>query len=327
MFFYFRKIEVRKKTQIPKHIPVLFLANHQNGLLDPLIMAITSGRYAHFLTRAQVFKKPLVRKILKALQLIPVYRVRDGWQHLSLNNAIFNTCISLLNKNDAVTIFPEGSHSLIRTVRPLSKGFTRIVLGVVNNTPATQLQLIPVGLNYKNAISCPDEVMVNYGTPIPASKYILEEKNQAINSLKTDIHHALKTLTTHIETENYNETIATLKTYNVNFLEPQKVNTCIQSQFSSCEPQLTKRTNYVKLFFKAVLITICFVPYLVWKKVVQPKIKEIEFTSTFRFAIAITLVPIWLLVIAIVLTFTFSVSIAIYFILSALCIALLAVKL
>jgi len=59
----------------------------------------------------------------------------------------------------------------------------------------------------------------------------------------------------------------------------------------------------------------------------QPKIKEIEFIATFRFAIAITLVPLWLGFVAILFAVLFSGSLAIYFIVSALIIALLAVKL
>jgi len=327
MFFYFKKIKVRKNTKTPKVKPVLFLANHQNGLLDPLIMAVTSGRYAHFLTRAQVFKKPIVKKILKALQLIPVYRVRDGWKTISNNNAIFSKCISLLNTNDAVTIFPEGSHNLNRTVRPLSKGFTRIVLGVIEANPKTDLILIPVGFNYKNAIKCPDEVLVNYGKPILASNYNLENKNEAINNLKTDVQKALITLTTHIETDNYNKTLKKLENLNANFLDPESVNFCIKYEFKTCEILKKAKSNYLKLFFKQLLIVVCFVPYLVWKKVAQPKIKEIEFTATFRFAIAVTLVPIWLLLVAIMLSVIFSGSIAIYFVVLAFIIALLAVKL
>ena len=327
MFFYFKKIEVRKQSPVPKDKPILFLGNHQNALIDPLIMAVTFGRYAHFLTRAQVFKKPFVMKILKALQLIPVYRVRDGWKNISNNNAIFSQCVSLLNNNDAVTIFPEGSHNLKRTVRPLSKGFTRIVLGVLEENPSSDLQLIPVGLNYKDAIACPDEVVIIFGKPISASKYFLDNKKEAINNLKSDIHQALTELTTHIETDNYNETLAKLETLNVNFLEPLKVNACIKSNFKTCESKPKTSSINLKSFFKMLLIMLCFVPYFIWKKFAQPKIKEIEFTATFRFAIAITLVPLWILLIAILLSITFSGSLSIFFIISALIIALLAVKL
>ena len=67
MFFYFKRIDVFGFENIPKDKPVLFLGNHQNALLDPLLIAIKCGRFSFFLTRAGVFKKPLVSKLLKSL--------------------------------------------------------------------------------------------------------------------------------------------------------------------------------------------------------------------------------------------------------------------
>lgn len=312
---------------MPKNEPVLFLGNHQNALLDPLLLAITSGRYTHFLTRAQVFKKPLVSKILKTLQLIPVYRVRDGWQSIKQNNAIFKQCVSLLNANNAVTIFPEGSHNLKRTVRPLSKGFTRIVLGVLNENPRTKLLLVPVGFNYLNATSFADEALVWFGEPIAVSKYNFTNDNEAVKKLKEDVYQELTSLTTHIETEHYDKVLLNLERLNVDFLEPEKVNNCIASNFKSCQPKKKKGFGYLKTFFILLLKIVCIVPYYVWKKFAQPQIKELEFTGTFRFAIAITLAPFWIALLAIVLSVFLSISIAVYFIISVLIIALLAVKL
>jgi 1-acyl-sn-glycerol-3-phosphate acyltransferase len=312
---------------MPKNEPVLFLGNHQNALLDPLLLAITSGRYTHFLTRAQVFKKPLVSKILKTLQLIPVYRVRDGWQSIKQNNAIFKQCVSLLNANNAVTIFPEGSHNLKRTVRPLSKGFTRIVLGVLNENPRTKLLLVPVGFNYLNATSFADEALVWFGEPIAVSKYNFTNENETVKKIKEDVYQELTSLTTHIETEHYDKVLLNLERLNVDFLEPEKVNNCIASNFKSCQPKKKKGFGYLKAFFILLLKTVCIVPYYVWKKFAQPQIKELEFTGTFRFAIAITLAPFWIALLAIVLSVFLSISIAVYFIISVLIIALLAVKL
>ena len=76
MFFYFRKIAIHNLNNVPKDKPVLLLGNHQNALLDALLIATKCGRFAHFLTRAGVFQKPLVSNILKSLQMLPVYRVR-----------------------------------------------------------------------------------------------------------------------------------------------------------------------------------------------------------------------------------------------------------
>jgi 1-acyl-sn-glycerol-3-phosphate acyltransferase len=327
LFFYFKKIEVRKPFNLTKNDPILFLGNHQNALLDPLIMAVTSGRYTHFLTRAQVFKKPLVSRVLKGLQLIPVYRVRDGWQSIKQNNAIFNQCVSLLSNNQAVTIFPEGSHSLKRTVRPLSKGFTRIVLGAVNENPNTKLQLVPVGFNYEKATSFSDRALIWFGEPILVSKYDFTNENEAIKKLKADLHKDLTRLTTHIETENYDTTLSKLEALQVNFLEPETVNNCIASQFKDCKAVPKKKATVLKPIFKTLLIITCIVPYVIWKLLAQPKVKEIEFMATFRFAIAITLVPLWMVLIAIILAILFSGSMALYFIISNLIIALLAVKL
>ena len=98
MFFYFRRINVHHLENVPKDKPVLLLANHQNALIDALLIALKSGRFAYFLTRAGVFKKAFISKLLKSLQMLPVYRVRDGWNNLTNNNAIFENCTNLLHK-------------------------------------------------------------------------------------------------------------------------------------------------------------------------------------------------------------------------------------
>ncbi len=92
-----------------------------------------------------MFKKELIRKLLMSLQMLPVYRVRDGWNNITNNTTIFNTCTELLNKNQAIVMFPEGNHNLARRVRPLSKGFTRIVFDSIEKHPNLDLQIVPVG--------------------------------------------------------------------------------------------------------------------------------------------------------------------------------------
>jgi len=149
----------------------------------------------------------------------------------------------------------------------------------------------------------------------------------ATKMLKADVQKILSKLTTHIPAEDYEASLAKLEALNANFLEPEMVNACIQSNFETCDFKPKPKQNSIKSFFKVLLILVCFMPYLIWKKWAQPKIKELEFTSTFRFAIAVTLVPIWLLLVASVLWFSFSGAVAICFFFSSLVIALLAVKL
>lgn len=327
MFFYFKKIKVVNAHHVPKNQPVLLLGNHQNALLDALLVAITCGRFVYFLTRASVFKKSLVSKILKSLQMLPVYRVRDGWNTVSNNNAIFDTCTSLLNTNEAVVIFPEGNHNLARRVRPLSKGFTRIVFDTLENNPELPLQLVPVGLNFQDAIEYPDRTAIYYGKPINARDFVAEDRNKSSVKLKSAIHSELSKLTTHIEELNYEDIINKLDALQPDYLNPKAVNDGVSNNFADGVAHYKSSFKPLQQFFKGLMILNLLPPYLVWKFLAQPKIKELEFTATFRFAIAITLVPIYLLIITVILAVLFSLKLALIYLISVLIISLLSTKL
>lgn len=322
MFFYFKKIYVHNLENIPNDKPVLLLGNHQNALLDALLIAVYSGRFSFFLTRAAVFKKKLVKRILESLRMIPVYRIRDGWNNLSNNKAIFETCTELLNKGEAITIFPEGNHNLARRVRPLSKGFTRIVFDTLEKYPDLDLQLVPVGVNYKNALSFPDSTALFFGKSIPAKNFISQSKNDNIITLKQRIQLELMELTTHIPEGNYKDDLGQLEGLQVDFLKPQEVNACIRGNFQNCTTQKSKTLGLHKLF-KFLLIIHLILPYVIWKWFIEPKITELEFKSTFRFAVALTLVPFWILLWAVFLLLFFNWQIALVYI----CLSLIFVKL
>jgi 1-acyl-sn-glycerol-3-phosphate acyltransferase len=330
MFFYFKRIDVFGIENIPKDKPVLFLGNHQNALLDPLLIAIKCGRLSFFLTRAGVFKKPLVSKFLKSLQMLPVYRIRDGWNNITNNKAIFEACTHLFKNKEAVVIFPEGSHNLARRVRPLSKGFTRIVFDSLEKYPDLDIQLVPVGLNFVSAKNFPDSTAIYFGSPISSRAFVTENRNHDVVKLKTRIKEELSSLTANIPEENYDAILKRLNKLQVDFLEPKTVNACIQSNFVDCskETKSSKPLNkFFKLLFKNLLILNILVPFLLWKYVFKPKINEPEFIATFRFAIAITLVPIYVLITIVILSLTISILVGFYYFFIVLLIALLAVKL
>lgn len=327
LFFYFKKIEVLNSESISKNQPVLILGNHQNALLDALLIATTTQRFSYFLTRASVFKNPFISKTLKSLNMIPVFRIRDGWNNLTNNNAVFESCADLLNENEAIAIFPEGNHNLMRMVRPLSKGFTRIVFDALDKNPELNLQLVPVGLNYEKPEHFGDSVSIFYGDLIEANQFNSDNRNASIIKLKGAIFNALIKLTTHIPSDNYTKTLKNLEELNVDFLKPESVNHCISSNLENCNSSKKERFSIVKLFFKFLLILTLIVPYTIWKFAIQPKVKEKEFTSTFRFAIAITLVPVFIVIVMWVLSSIFSYTVAFLYLFMVLLFELIAVKL
>jgi hypothetical protein len=232
--------------------------------------------------------------------MLPVYRIRDGWSKLSNNNSIFSTCVEQLHKKNAIVIFPEGSHHINRTVRPLSKGFTRIVFETLETYPESDLQLIPVGINFNKSEDFGDSTAVFFGKPLAAKDYLLQDKNQAVVALKKDVQKAMSELTTHIPAENYSETLERLEQHYPDFLNPEETNKCITSNFQACTAHSKPRKNVLKPIVKYLLLLNFLFPFIIWRTLVKPKIKEIEFMATFRFAIYITLFPIWFF--AVVLT-------------------------
>lgn len=310
LFFYFKKIQVVHLEKIPKNGPLLLLSNHQNALLDALLIATKSGRFSYFLTRAAVFKKPMVNKLLRSLRMLPVYRVRDGWNTITNNDSIFNTCSELLKDGHVVTIFPEGSHNLKRTVRPFSKGFTRIVFNTLEKYPNTDLQLIPIGLNFTKAEAFPDSASIYFGDPIKAKAFVSNDRTKDVKNLRVTLEHKISELTTHIPSHNYNEDLKTLEDLNVDFLDPEGVNYCIANNFQSHKVRQKTKTSVIKVFFKSLLIINMLLPYTIWRLWIKPKIDEIEFVSTFRFAVAISMAPIYLLIIVTIIGTLFGYEMA-----------------
>ena len=327
LFFYYRRFYIVNRKAVPKTGPLVILSNHNNALMDALLIATRAGRFSYFLTRASVFKNPKVESFLKSLNMLPVYRVRDGWSNIQQNNAIFDYCRELLHEGKVIALFPEGNHNIKRTVRPLSKGFTRIIFDTLDEYPNTRLNIIPIGLNYEQADKFADSVSMRIGKPLEAKSFISENRNADVLKLKEAISVAFKTLTTHIPAENYDDGLRRLKQNGANFLNPEAVNACIQSNYRNCTFQPHQKTKALNTVFKILMVVCLIVPYLVWKRVVYPKIKEVEFVATFRFAVAITLVPIWILLITILLALNFGFGLAAIYTLLTVIFCLLAVKL
>lgn len=324
LFFYAKKVTVIGKENIPKKGAILFTVNHPNGLVDPLFVTTNNPRINFFLVRAAAFKKSFVNKILRSLNLLPIYRIRDGIDQLANNEAIFEKCYRILNDKDTVVIFPEGSHCVDRNIKPLSKGFTRIVLGALERFPDLNIQVIPVGLTYQKAGNQPSKVCVNYGKPID-TRAIFNNNSPAksINILKGEVTNQLEKLTVNIpENDEYEATLAKLNDAQVDFTKVDVVNKMIEE--NTIPDAKKKPTNFVKpIYYLLVLNTLA--PFLIWKNIFK-KIDELEFVDTFRFAINFFIIPIYYLLQTIIVGFFFGSEIASIYLLTSLSLILVYTK-
>lgn len=317
--FYFKKVKVSGTENVPKNTPLLFVANHQNALVDPLLIGAYTPRELNFLTRSDVFSTPLITALLSTVNMLPIYRIKDGINSLAKNEEVFEKCYSILNKQGTVLIFPEGNHNIKRRVRVLSKGFTRIIHGALEKKPDEDIYVLPIGINYTNAKKYGSSVHIIYGKPIKATKQNLTDQN---NGLKTETSNSLKKIITQIDDlEHYDEIEHSF--YEEEFMDPYAVNERLQNLKLPVDKVAKKQSqfNFLTPFMKVN----SFLPLLFWKSF-YPKIGEEEFISTFRFTIGITLFPITYILQSFVLSYFFGSTTALIYIGFSFLIAYLFVK-
>lgn len=126
----------------------MIVANHPDSFLDGIAIATQCASPAYFLARGDVFrKKPLYKKILSSLHVIPVHRLSEGKDHLHENEETFNACKAILRNNGIVIIFIEGICVLSHELQPFKKGTARIVQGSWEEGVPTKV--LPVGMYYE----------------------------------------------------------------------------------------------------------------------------------------------------------------------------------
>jgi 1-acyl-sn-glycerol-3-phosphate acyltransferase len=120
-------ISIKNKRFLKTKGPLLIIANHPNSFLDAIIIGSQYQRPIHFLARGDAFSKKHHRFLLGLLNMIPVYRLREGKQYLHLNEYAFKESVRLLKKGEAVLIFIEGTCINSHELQPFKKGATRII--------------------------------------------------------------------------------------------------------------------------------------------------------------------------------------------------------
>jgi 1-acyl-sn-glycerol-3-phosphate acyltransferase len=307
--FYFKQIRLEGIENVPRDKAVLFVANHQNALIDPLLIGAFIPRRLHFLTRADVFYKPYIRALLSTVNMLPIYRIRDGRESLSKNEQVFQKCYRILNRKGTVLIFPEGNHNIQRRVRVLSKGFTRIVFGALENYGDHELMVVPIGINYSNARRYASSVSLIVGEPIRANDYHRMEpfnggqgKNGASTALKNKVRRSLKQLVTHIEDQEQHDYLESCF-YEEEFLDPTIVNGKLErpEQLSPVRRSPERSFNFLLPLVRANSIF----PLLIWKNL-YPKIGEEEFIATYKFTLGITAFPIFYVLQSLVIGYFFG---------------------
>ncbi|MDD4674010.1 MAG: 1-acyl-sn-glycerol-3-phosphate acyltransferase [Bacteroidales bacterium] len=203
--FYFRTT-VKGFDKLPKDSSLIFAPNHQNALMDALGILCVKTWQPVFLARADIFKQPATRKILLFLKIMPIYRIRDGYENLQNNDKTFSKTIDVLKNQNGLTVMPEGNHGELKKLRPLKKGIARIALQAMEAAPELDIEIVPVGLDYTNYIKVRSKLHIRFGEPFSVKPYVrIYEENQgkAYKLLMKKIETVLKPEMINIEDKEY----------------------------------------------------------------------------------------------------------------------------
>lgn len=196
-----KRIEIINNQALQAKGPLILAVNHPNSFLDAILLGTFMQQPVHFITRGDVFKKAWVRRMLHVLHMIPIYRIRDGKDKLSLNEITFLKSVEVLRNNGVLLIFVEGFCEYQTTLQlPLKKGAPRILQACWQQ--GIEARVLPVWLQYSSIYKMGKTIHIRLGQIF--GEEIVPDIDSAtctakINAVTTD---ALKNLETGIAFEH-----------------------------------------------------------------------------------------------------------------------------
>ena len=125
---FFNQISIQNKHIVPATGPIIFVANHPNFFMNPLIIGPYCPRKLYFFAKITLFNSRLKKRILTRLNLVPVYRKIDSEKNMEENINSFNKRYEILENSGAFLIFPEGVSIGKRVLEKIKTGAARIGL-------------------------------------------------------------------------------------------------------------------------------------------------------------------------------------------------------
>ena len=187
---YFKKIRIYDYENVSPNKPLIICANHGNSFMDAILMAVVFKRNLHFLARSDAFNTPFKRWFLGKINMMPVYRIRDGREVLKNNDAIFDRCQQILENNGAILIFPEGNCVVEKRLRTFKTGFVQMAFA----SKMQNLQVLPVTINYTNPLAFYSEVSFQFQKPIDVELVKIETSQDYIRFSKSLISKTIESV-------------------------------------------------------------------------------------------------------------------------------------
>jgi cytidylate kinase len=171
IFSIFYRLKVYGRENI-KEAGGIIASNHAS-FLDPPILAASTKVDLHFLARESLFRIPLLKNLIRALNAHPV---KGGAKDFG----VIKLVEKLIHQDRKVIIFPEGTRSNDGDLKPLKGGVANIIIRTGSTVyPAYIHGSYSIWNRNRRWPKFFGKIQVVFGQPIYASKYALLDKKEA----------------------------------------------------------------------------------------------------------------------------------------------------
>ena len=212
---YFRRIERFHAERVPRIGPILLTSNHPNSVTDPFVIGASLPRKVNFMATVQLFRFAPIKWLLLRCGVIPVNRLKDDPKGMRSVMDTFEAVYRVLERGEAVAIFPEGITHDDPQLKEVKTGAARMALELEHrHAGKLGLQIVPVGLTFSAKELYRSEALANFGEPIRAADFLADyetQRKECIRKLSAEIESRIQALILHIPELEQARVIAAVK--------------------------------------------------------------------------------------------------------------------
>ena len=175
----YSKYQIEGMENLPTDGSVIWATNHSNALMDALVLLASTRTPKVFIARADIFKKKFIADILTFLKIMPIYRIRDGFDSVKRNDAVIEKAVDVMSSGTPLIIFPEATHRTKHSLLKLSKGIFHITISLYEKSKnGKPVYIQPIGIEYGDYFRFRSTALVRYGRPINVTEFL--DKNSEL---------------------------------------------------------------------------------------------------------------------------------------------------
>ena len=210
---YFRKEHIIGLENVPADgTPVVVVSNHQNCLNDPLCVCLMlTDRRMNFIARANVFKNPVFNKALRAMGLLPAYRMsHEGFSAINKNRETMDDAGQALTDGETLMLYPEADHQDKRWLGKFKIGYLRIAFEAAEKMNFEQdVMVLPSCNHYSNYFHARTDMLIKFDRPISLKPYYeryKESPRETMMEINQLVRSRILDMMLHVEDlEHYDE--------------------------------------------------------------------------------------------------------------------------